>query len=57
MNFHNPMVTEVPELLPSTTMGQRGQYAAYIQDLCILQQSSTAMVHRKRMVPCPWDLE
>ena len=36
MDFHNPMVTEVPELLLSTTAGQKGQCAAYKQDLCIL---------------------
>ena len=36
MDFHSSMVTKVPELLPSTTAGQKGQCAAYKQDLCIL---------------------
>ena len=51
MDFHSSMVTKVPELLSSTTAGQKGQCATYKQDLCILQQNLNCHGMQKRMIP------
>ena len=57
MNFHNPMVTEVPRLLLSTTKGQGVTVLPINRTYAFCNKTTTASVCRKMVgSPCPCGL-
>ena len=57
MDFHNPMMTKVPRLLPSTTKGQGVTVLPINRTYVFCDKITTASACRKMVgSPCPWGL-